>query len=260
MYVTHDRVHCHWRSQCHIPLFASFGNWDGRLQWMPSLVIQMDECLVNKHDTLKLRLKVWGIIASYQDLFWVMIGRIIFCPGPFMGFMHPHLQDIHFWFQHKADSDGACPACIVLSHHSRIITQTSSKSCQMCANDPPDHKEKLQVAKRLVVQISRKETINWHEMWQSLQRYNCIVWQWRFYPIRKTCKKWKLTLSSSMAMYSVMRDIHDANKDTNEKRMSCSLLIICHMQIFKLIDFRTMGLWKWITFILIHTVEWHKQS
>ena len=42
-HVTHDRVHCHWKLQCHIPLFASFGNWDGRLQWMPSLVIQMDE-------------------------------------------------------------------------------------------------------------------------------------------------------------------------------------------------------------------------
>ena len=50
------------------------------------LVIQMDACLVIKHDTLKLHLKVWVIIASYQDLFWVMIGRIIFCPGPFM---HP---------------------------------------------------------------------------------------------------------------------------------------------------------------------------
>ena len=27
MYVTHDRVHCHWRWLCHIPLFASFENW-----------------------------------------------------------------------------------------------------------------------------------------------------------------------------------------------------------------------------------------
>ena len=42
-------------------------------------------------------------------------------------------------------------------------------------------------------------------------------------------------------------------KGTNGKKMSCSLLI-CHMQIFNSIDFRTMGLWKWITFILIHTV------
>ena len=26
-YVTHDRVHCHWRWQCHDPLFACFDNW-----------------------------------------------------------------------------------------------------------------------------------------------------------------------------------------------------------------------------------------
>ena len=44
-------------------------------------------------------------------------------------------------------------------------------------------------------------------------------------------------------------------KGTNRKRMSCSSPI-CHMQIFKSFDFRTMGLWIWITFILIRTVEW----
>ena len=49
-------------------------------------------------------------------------------------------------------------------------------------------------------------------MWQSLQPRHCIVWQWRFYPIRKTCKKWKMTLSSSMTMYSVMHDIHNARR------------------------------------------------
>ena len=40
---------------------------------------------------------------------------------------------------------------------------------------------------------------------------------------------------------------------TNGKRMSCSLLI-CHMQIFKSIDFRTMGLWIWITFFYTHCI------
>ena len=74
------------------------------------------------------------------------------------------------------------------------------------------------VASTLFFQISRKEMINWHEMWQSLQRCDCIVWQWRFYPIRKTCKNWKLTLSSLMAMYSVMRDIHDARRLPMERR------------------------------------------
>ena len=43
-------------------------------------------------------------------------------------------------------------------------------------------------------------------------------------------------------------------KGTNRKRMSCSSPI-CHMQIFKSFDFRTMGLWIWITFILIRTVQ-----
>ena len=66
-----------------------------------------------------------------------------------------------------------------------------------------------------------------------------------FIPIVKTCTKWVMTLSSSMAMYSVMRDIPWCKKGTNRKRMSCSSPI-CHMQIFKSFDFRTMGLWIWI--------------
>ena len=56
--------------QCHIPLFASFGNWGGRPQWMLSLIFQMDACLGIKHDTLILHLKVWVIVASYQNLLW----------------------------------------------------------------------------------------------------------------------------------------------------------------------------------------------
>ena len=36
-------------------------------------------------------------------------------------------------------------------------------------------------------------------------------------PITKTCKKWVMTLSSSMAMYSVMRDIPDARKVPMER-------------------------------------------
>ena len=90
-------------------------------------------------------------------------------------------------------------------------------------------------------------------MWHSLQRYNCIVWQWRFYPIRKTCKKWKLTLSSSMAMYSVMRDIYDARRVPMEREWVA--LYLCRMQIFKSIAFRTTGLWKWITFTW-YTLYW----
>ena len=36
-------------------------------------------------------------------------------------------------------------------------------------------------------------------------------------PITKTCQKWVMTLSSSMAMYSVMRDIPDARKVPMER-------------------------------------------
>ena len=61
-----------------------------------------------------------------------------------------------------------------------------------------------------------------------LQPHHCIVWQWRFYPILKTCKKWKITLSPSMAMYSVMRDIHDARRVPMESRwVALYLYVIC---------------------------------
>ena len=74
-----------------------------------------------------------------------------------------------------------------------------------------------------------------------------------FYPIRKTCKK----METDIVIFNGNVLVHAwhtwCKKDTNGKRMSCSLLM-GPMQIFKLIDFRTMGLWKWITFILIHTV------
>ena len=66
-------------------------------------------------------------------------------------------------------------------------------------------------------------------------------------PFNKTCKKWDMTLSSSMAMYSVMRDILWCKNDTYGKKISCSLHT-SHIQILKWIDFRTMGLWIWITF------------
>ena len=49
-------------------------------------------------------------------------------------------------------------------------------------------------------------------------------------------------------------------KGTNLKRISCFLLI-CHIQIFKSIDFRTMaGLWKWITFSFLFYTPWYKQA
>ena len=138
-----------------------------------------------------------------------MIGTIIFCPGPFM---HPHLQHIHLWFQRKADSD-ASHILKVLSYHGQIDAQISTNSGQIRPKDPQEHKEKLQVP--CYSKFSRKEMIRaftWHELRQFQQPHHYTVCQWGFYPIVKTCKKWVMTLSSSMAMYLVMHDILDARK------------------------------------------------
>ena len=139
----------------------------------------------------------------------------------------------------------------VLSYHGQIDAQISTNSCQIRSKDPQEHKEKLQAP--CYSNFSRKEMITRHEMRQFQQPHHYTVCQWRFYPIVKTCKKWVMTLSSSMAMYSVMRDIPDARKVPIERGW-VALLLICHMQIFKSFDFRTMGLWIWITFFLIRTV------
>ena len=74
-----------------------------------------------------------------------------------------------------------------------------------------------EVASTMLLQLSRKEMITWHEMRQFQQPHHYTVWQWRFYPIVQTCKKWVMTLSSSMAMYSVMRDIPDARNVPMER-------------------------------------------
>ena len=101
----------------------------------------------------------------------------------------------------------------VLSYHGQIDAQISTNSGQIRPKDPQEHKEKLQVP--CYSKFSRKEMITsftWHEMRQFQQPHHYTVCQWGFYPIVKTCKKWVMTLSSSMAMYSVMRDIPDARK------------------------------------------------
>ena len=44
--------------------------------------------------------------------------------------------------------------------------------------------------------------ITWHERRQFQQPRHYTVWQWGFYPIVKTCKKWVMTLSSSIVHLS----------------------------------------------------------
>ena len=100
-----------------------------------------------------------------------------------------------------------------------------------------------------VVQISRKEKdlLAWDVAFPAATPMYCLAMtpKWRVYAICKTCKKWIMALSSSMAMYSVMRDIHNTRRVPLERRLL----------IYKSIDFRTMGLWKWIT-IFIALYDW----
>ena len=116
----------------------------------------------------------------------------------------------------------------VLSYHGQIDAQISTNSGQIRPKDPQEHKEKLQVP--CYSKFSRKEMITsftWHEMRQFQQPHHYTVCQWGFYPIVKTCKKWVMTLSSSMAMYSVMRDIPDARKVPIERRVALHLYATC---------------------------------
>ena len=85
----------------------------------------------------------------------------------------------------------------------------------MCANDPPDHKEKLQASRCSNVQ-KRNDQLAWAVTISAAIQLHCMAMTLN-YPISKICTKWKLTLSSSMAMYSVMRDIYDARRVPMEK-------------------------------------------
>ena len=126
VHVTNDRVHCLWRWQCHIPIFANFVSWDGRLQWMLSLVIQMDECLVIKHDALKMHLKVWVILARYKNLLWYWLVGLF----PALVLLCTHIfnistTDFNFMSFHFIYFNAKLTAMKhVLFHNSQIISQT----------------------------------------------------------------------------------------------------------------------------------------
>ena len=140
----------------------------------------------------------------------------------------------------------------VLSFHGQIDAQISTNSCQIGPNDPQEHKEKLQAP--CYYNFPERK-------WSPGMRWD------NFSSHTITLFGNDASIQLSKPLQKVGHDIVIFNgnvlghawhtwckKCTNGKRMSCSLLI-CHTQIFKSIDFRTMGLWIWITFFLIRTVE-----
>ena len=176
-----------------------------------------------------------------------MIGRIIFCPGPFM---HQHLQHIHLWFQRKQQWRMSWRSCLTMARempkyplihvkYARTILKSTRRSC-----------------KHRVITIFQKgnDHLAWDETISGATPLHCLA---------------MTLLSNCPNLQKVGHDIVIFNgnvlghawhtwckKYTNGKRMSCSLLI-CHTQIFKSIVFRTMGLWIWITFFFdTHCITW----
>ena len=76
--------------------------------------------------------------------------------------------------------------------------------------DLQDHKEKLQAPCRSNFQKGN-DHLAWDVAISAATPLHCLAM--RLYP----CKKWDMTWSSSMAMYSVMHDIHDARRVLMER-------------------------------------------
>ena len=95
------------------------------------LVIQMNRCLVIQHDTLKLHFESLGNHCKLSRLALVMIGRIIFSPGPFM---HPHLQ-------HRATSDFNAKLTAMEHAESPVLPWPDSTGVNPGGGDvsPPPH-------------------------------------------------------------------------------------------------------------------------
>ena len=130
--------------------------------------------------------------------------------------MHPHLQHNPPLISTQSWQRWSIYILKVLSYHGQIDAQISTNSGQIRPEDPREHKEKLQAPC-----YSNFPERKWSPgmRWDNFSSHtitlfgNCM----RFYPIVKTCKKWVMTLSSSMAMYSVMLDIPDARRVPMER-------------------------------------------
>ena len=117
-------------------------------------------------------------------------------------------------------------------------TNHYQKQILITCNDHPNFWMQFQC-----VMFNNKTLIHLNYQWQHSLHVSCDP-----IPITKTYKKWDMTLSSWMAMNSVMRDIHDARMVPMEK----GWVALYYMQYanIQIIDFRTtwtMDLWIWIT-------------
>ena len=182
-----------------------------------------------------------------------MIGTIIFCPGPFM---HPHLQHIHLWFQRKADGDGAYPEGPVLPWPDRcpnnlliLVVKYARKILKST--------RRVQVASTLLFKIFQKGNdhlihLAWDETISAATPLHCLSMG-----LLSNCQNLQ-KVGHDIVIFNGNVLVHAwhtwCKKGTNRKRMSCSSPM-CHMHKFSNhLTLGTLGLWIWITFILIRTV------
>ena len=136
-----------------------------------------------------------------------MIGRIISA----LVLLCTHIFNLST-FQRKADSDGTYPEGPVLPCPDR------------CPNNPLIHvkyarkilKSTRRSCKHLAIQKFPERKWSPHSpgmRWDNFSSHTITLFvNAAFIQLSKLCKKWVMTLSSSMVMYSVMRDIPDARK------------------------------------------------
>ena len=176
-----------------------------------------------------------------------MIGTDYFsASGPFM---HPHLQHIHplistqswqrwsiSWrsLSYHGQIDAQI-STIILVKYARKILKSTRRSCKYLAIQNFPRKEMI-----TLIHLAWDETIS------AATPLHCLSMG-----LLSNCQNLQKVghdiVILQMAMYSVRAWHTWCKKGTNRKRMSCSSPI-CHMQIFKSFDFRTMGLWIWITY------------
>ena len=207
--VTHDRVHCHRRWKCHFPLFASFANWinaslpNNAMVWLQRMSHLMPGDLF----------PFWKFeqqyTCNYSSWSWGSFGRI----------WH-ELMDI--WAIIWLWWEKTCSIAVSFALKSVVdMLKMWVHKRTRAENNPTNHYQSKFRYIAMVIQtfkcnFSASCLITRHSssIWITNDCIHCSLPS----QLPKTCKKWDMTLSPSMAMYSVMRDSHDARMVPMERR------------------------------------------
>ena len=250
MYVTHDRVHCHWRWQCHYPLFASFANWinaslpNNAMVWLQGMSHLMRGDLF----------PFWKFeqqgTCNFFSWSWGSFGRI----------WHELIDVwaiIWLWW------DRTCRIC---GHRCELIAVKSVVDMlkmwvhkrTKAENNPTNHYQSKVWYLAMVTQtikcnfgtlclITRHSSI-----WITNDCIHCSLPSQLTKLAKSGIKNYDIVIFNGNVLGHAWHIW--CKNGTNGKKMSCSLHT-GHIQILKWIDFRTMGLWIWITFFYTHCIK-----